>query len=177
MSGDRRARTGNEFPLTLDPSPTFPADPGPARFSDGPGRLLGGLRRTHPLAEAGPGIAAQWAEFRTWGPLPGRVGDAVYGAICGVADGRIEFLCGVEVADLAHLPEGIGRMRVPPAHYAVFEHRGPAAATGATWQAIMNDWLPRSGRTPAPSPDFEIHRPGSTVVEIWVPVLPLGTAG
>jgi hypothetical protein len=28
----------------------------------------------------------------------------VYGAICGVADGRIEFLCGVEVADLAHLP-------------------------------------------------------------------------
>ncbi len=156
------------------PAPTGPT---PVRFSDGAGRLLGGLRRTHLLTEAGPGITAQWAEFRSFAPLPGRIGDAVYGAICGVTDGRIEFLCGGEVEDLAALPEGVGRMRVPPAHYAVFEHRGPPEATGATWQGIMSGWLPRSGRTAAPTPDFEIHRPGSPFVEIWVPVVPLGTAG
>lgn len=144
----------------------------PVRFADGAPRLLAGLRRKHPLAVAGPGIAAQWAEFKTWAPLTGRRGDARFGAICGVADGHLEFLCGVEVDDFAALAPTVGRMRVPPAHYAVFEHRGPPGATGATWQAIMGVWFPRSGRVSAQTPDFEIHRPGEAVVELWVPVLP-----
>jgi hypothetical protein len=47
--------------------------------------------------------------------------------------------------------------RVPAQHYAVFEHRGPVATIGATWNAIWSEWLPRSGRTVADTPDFEVY--------------------
>jgi AraC family transcriptional regulator len=141
--------------------------------------LLAGLRRQHTFAGAAAGIAAQWREFRGSGSIPHRVGDVAYGVLCGgdPAAQVMEYMCAVEVSefDAAHA----GRMRVPPQHYAVFEHAGPASGIQATWLAIWNEWLPRSGGYQlANGPEFERYddrfdpRTGTGVVEVWASVVP-----
>ena len=149
----------------------------PIRFEQGRPMLLAGLRRQHTFADAARGIAAQWREFRQMDPIPHRQGDVTYGVLCGgdpVAQ-VMEYMCAVEVSefDAAHT----GRMRVAPQHYAVFEHTGPAAALLATWQAIWNDWLPRSGYRMANGPEFEVYdarfdpRTGTGLVEVWTSIV------
>lgn len=86
-------------------------------------------------------------------------------------------MTGVEVASFDGLPPEVGRMRVPPAHYAVFVHRGGRETLQETWMSIW-DWLPRSGHVSAQTPDFELYgdrwdpRAGTGEIEIWVPVRP-----
>ncbi len=150
----------------------------PIRFVQGRPMLMAGVRRHHTFAEAARGIAAQWAEFRASGPIPHRQGSVAYGLLCGgdPATQVMEYMCGVEVSefDAAH----VGRMRIPPQYYAVFEHAGHASGLQATWQAIWNDWLPRSGYTPVDGPEFELYREdfdprtGTGGIEVWSPVLP-----
>lgn len=150
----------------------------PERFADGRSMLLAGPRRTHTFADAPRTIAAQWAELEALGPIPGRRGTAAYGAICGADPraGTMEFLCGVEVETFGGLPPEIGRMRVPPRHYAVFIHRGGRSTVQETWMAIWDEWMPRSGYVPVQTPDFELYgdrfdaRTGTGEIEIWVPV-------
>lgn len=154
----------------------------PTRFTDGPPLLLAGLRRWHGFGDAATTVPAQWAEFARLGTLPGQRGRVAYGAVCQSAPERqaFEYLAGVEVASLEGLPGELGRMRVPPAHYAVFTHRGHVSGLRQTWDAIWNDWLPRSGRQPASTPDFERYgedfdaRTGTGTVEIWFPLAPAG---
>lgn len=149
----------------------------PERFADGRPMLLAGPRRTHTFADAGRTITAQWRDLDALGAIPGRRGTAVYGAICGAdpAAETMEFLCGVEVDSFEGLPPEIGRMRVPPQHYAVFVHRGGRPTLRETWTAIWA-WLPGSGYVSAPTPDFELYgdrwdaRTGTGEIEIWVPV-------
>ena len=70
----------------------------------------------------------------------------------------------------------VGRVRIPAADYAVFEHHGQIAGLGPLWDAIFGEWLPRSGHRPAHSPDFERYderfdpATGSGLVELWVPI-------
>ena len=114
--------------------------------------LLGGLRQFHRFDEMQESIPAQWSRFEKLGSLPGQIGQTAYGAMCQTRpeEKMLEYMCAVEVADLAALPPELGRMRVPRARYAVFTHEGPVAEIGATWQAIWQEWLPRSG-LPEPS--------------------------
>ena len=153
-------------------------------MEDGRPLLLAGIRRFHSFAAAAASVPAQWEEFaRTVlaGGVPGQVGATTYGAMCqtDVPAERFEYLAGVEVAALERVPAGLGRMRVPAQRYAVFEHRGRIADIRATWGAIWQDWLPRSGFAPAPTPDFERYderfepASGEGVVEIWFPIAPL----
>jgi predicted transcriptional regulator YdeE len=145
----------------------------PIRYEDGPPMLLAGLRRHHSFAEAVEGIAAQWDAFRALGPVPGQKDGPLYGVICGGDEQArtLEYMCAAEVDAFDPAATHLGRMRVPPQHYAVFEHRGPASGLQATWQAIWNDWLPRSGRVPVHGPEFELYR-GSDVIEVWSPIQP-----
>jgi AraC family transcriptional regulator len=64
--------------------------------------------------------------------------------------------------------------------YAVFTHEGPIESIRATWNAAMNEWLPKSGFKSANTPDFERYderfdaETGSGIVEIWLGIVPAG---
>ena len=140
--------------------------------------LLAGLRRHHGFAESGRTIPEQWLAFQALGRLPGQRADVAYGVVCQSDRARetFEYMSGVEVDAFDALPPAVGRMRVPAQRYAVFTHEGHVAGLRATWGAIWEEWLPRSGVTPANTPDFERYderfdpRTGSGVVEIWFPI-------
>jgi predicted transcriptional regulator YdeE len=152
------------------------------RFEDGRPMLLAGLRRHHGFAESVSSIPAQWDEFEQLGEIPGRVGAVAYGAMCGADPERqtLEYLVGVEVESFDGLPAHLGRMRVPAVRYAVFTHEGPIESIRATWNAAMNEWLPKSGFKSANTPDFERYderfdaETGSGIVEIWLGIVPAG---
>jgi predicted transcriptional regulator YdeE len=143
----------------------------PARFEDGRAMLLAGLRRRHTFTDAALGIAQQWREFAAATPTAGRIGANSYGVMCGSSPTGIEYMCAVEVASFADVPAGTGRMRVPAQRYAVFEHRGGAATVPATWRRIL-DWLSGGDYASAEQPDFELYRPDSEVIEVWIGVVP-----
>ena len=150
----------------------------PTRFADGRAMLLAGLRRHHAFDDAATTIPRQWAELAAVLPLPGQVGATTYGVICGSvpAERTFEYMSGVEVAAFDVVPRELGRMRVPAQRYAVFTHHGHVAGLRATWDAIWQDWLPRSGHRPANTPDFERYderfdaRTGGGEIEIWLPI-------
>jgi AraC family transcriptional regulator len=139
---------------------------------------LAGIRRRHEFAVAVPGTLAQWREFMQLPPLAAQTGDQTYGVLCGATENDFEYMCGTEVTDFASVPAGIGRVRVPVQHYAVFAHPNPRTPTQVTWSEIMLNWLPQSGYQSARTPDFEVYSPGfdhrtrQGRVEIW-----LGVAG
>lgn len=149
----------------------------PSRFETGRPMLLAGLRRHYGFDEGPVEIPAEWKRFVALLPLPGQVGWVTYGAMCGtdLEAKRFEYICAVEVESFDGLPDGLGRMRVPEAYYAVFVHEGPVSGIRQTWNAI-HEWLPASGCSPASTPDFERYGPGFDPVagqgdtEIWVPV-------
>ena len=146
--------------------------------------LLAGLRRHHSFGGAATTIPAQWEAFRALGELAGQQGATTYGVVCGStpATQTFEYMCGAEVAGFDALPPELGRMRVPAQRYAVFTHRGHVSAIRTVWDAIWQDWLPRSGERPADTPDFERYderfdpRTGSGEIEIWFPVATAGQA-
>ena len=153
------------------------------RYEHGRAMLLGGPRRRHPFSESGRGIAEQWQELRGRGRIPGRVGAAAYGVMCGHDAGGFEYMCGVEVESFEALPADLGRMRITPQHYAVFLHRGPVATIRTTWERILLEWLPSGGYQSAHRPDFEVYarglEPGTEPgdVEIWIAVVRGGQHG
>src|SRR5690349_19696858 len=101
----------------------------PPRFEDGSFLLIAGMSGRF-TSKSLPEIATLWEHFAPHiGSVPGQVGSVAYG-VCYNArqdvDG-IDYLAGVEVADVAGLPEGFAQLRIPPQRYAVFAHRGPAS--------------------------------------------------
>jgi AraC family transcriptional regulator len=154
----------------------------PVRYETGKPLLLAGLRQRHGLADAASGIAEQWLRFRAWNEIPGRIGTHCYGVICGHDAGNLEYLCGVEVVSFDGLPEGIGRIRVPAQHYAVFLHRGPASGLQSSWAQIL-EWLASGEFESAHMPDFEVYPPrydplaDDGEVEVWVGVISRAAPG
>jgi AraC family transcriptional regulator len=143
--------------------------------------LLAGIRRRHDFAAAARGTAEQWREFLANELLPSAIGGSRYGVLCGADAGGFEYMTGVEVESFAGLPEGTGRMRVPPQHYAIFA-LPDGATTESTWRQIFG-WLEGGEYQSAHLPDFELY-PAATDplapdagVEFWVGVVPRqGTA-
>ena len=138
--------------------------------------LLGGLRLSHPFSESGSSIAEQWRQFQSIDRIPGRLGTNVYGVMCGSNAGGFEYMCAVEVENLADLPDSLGRMRIQAQEYGVFEHRGDRSTIPTTWESIF-EWLTNSGiYQSAHRPDFEVYddtidsATGSGRVEIWVSI-------
>jgi AraC family transcriptional regulator len=155
------------------------SSPDPERFAEGGAMLLAGLRRRHVFTAAQQGIAAQWREFLAAGDVPGRIGAAYYGAMCGSDATSIDYMCAVTVESFAGLPPEAGRMRVPAQRYAVFRHDGRAKTLASTWLEILA-WLEQGRYRSAEAPDFELYPPGVDPLqpldgaEVWVGVLPLG---
>jgi AraC family transcriptional regulator len=150
----------------------------PLRYEDGRPMLFAGLRRQHSFASMAEGIPRQWHDFVSLGRLPGQIGTATYGAICGgdVAAQTMEYMCAAEVETFDALPKVLGRMRVPAVRYAVFLHAGNVATIRDTWRQIFGAWLPSSGMQSAETPDFEVYgerfdgATGEGGVEIWLGV-------
>ena len=139
--------------------------------------LLGGLRQRHEFSAADRSIAEQWRQFRSRGEVAGRIGEHLFGVMCGVDSTGLEYMCGVEVESLANLPKGTGRMRVPAQWYAVFAHDGHATTLRSTWQQVF-EWLSSSEYESAQTPDFELYGPDANPlapvdgIEIWIGVAP-----
>ena len=151
----------------------------PVRYEDGRPMLFAGIRRKHAFASMGKDIPRQWEEFEKLGKLPGQVGTTAYGAICG-GDPKtqtMEYMVAVEVKSFDAVPKELGRMRVPPARYAVFRHEGNVATIQNSWKQVF-EWLPSSGMQSAQTPDFEVYderfdgTTGEGGVEIWLGVKP-----
>jgi AraC family transcriptional regulator len=128
-------------------------------------------------AETTSGIPSQWSRFQPHiGTIPGQVGDTAYGVcIEGAGDG-FDYLCGVEVAADAEVPEDLTCVELPARRYLVFTHIGHVSSLQSTVYTIWNAWLPKHAIQVAAAPDFELYderfdpRTGEGVVEIWVPV-------
>lgn len=99
----------------------------PSRFETGRPLLLAGLRRWYAFSDGPDQIPLAWKDFVARLPLPGQIGGRTYGATCqtDMAGERFEYLCAAEVESFDGLPDDLGRLQVPEAHYAVFVHDAP----------------------------------------------------
>lgn len=147
------------------------------RFEDRKSFLLAGLSERY-LRGKIEGIPGQWMRFApSIGKIPGQKGGTSYG-VCFNFDsaGNMDYLCGVEIADDAVVPEGLVSLRVAEQRYAVFSHREHISKIAATWDAIMRHWLKESGHKMVMAPQFETYderfdpQSGNGVVEIWIPI-------
>lgn len=149
------------------------------RLVEGPALLLAGLHRSH-TCHSNAGIPAQWSEFIPHlGKVPGQQGSTAYGVIgASELEGQYEYLCGVEVNQSPDPASGLTSIHLPPRKYLVFEHNGPIAAIGQTWQDIWDRAIAAAGHLPLDGTGFERYddrfdaRTGSGIVELWVPVKP-----
>jgi AraC family transcriptional regulator len=139
--------------------------------------LIAGLRDRY-SNETIAGIPMQWQRFGPYiGAIARRTGGVGYGVCCDFdAAGHFDYVCGVAVSGLAELPAELTNIRIPAQNYLVFRHCGHVSAIPATWRAIMEQWLPASGRRMADTPNFERYSEdfdadkGVGDVEIWIPI-------
>jgi AraC family transcriptional regulator len=130
------------------------------------------------------GIPALWPRLVRALPLAGQTNAVAYGAcwIENKAEGRFNYLAGVEVSGDAPLPDRFERLRLAAQSYAVFRltldgnplHPQMQAAMAKIW----GDMLPKSGLKLVPAPDLEVYpadfepmRKGS-YVDMYVAVEP-----
>jgi len=162
-------------PIIMTESGTVALDE--PRRETGAALLIAGLRVRYGN-ETTAGIPMQWQRF---GPfidaIPSRIGGMAYGVCCDFDEtGQFDYVAGVAVPSLTGLPPELSSVRILPQRYLVFSHRGHVSGIHATWQAIMNRWLPESGLRMANGPNFERYsedfdaNTGLGDVEIWVPV-------
>ena len=114
--------------------------------------------------------------------VTGRVGGESYGVWYDVlkGGGAFVYLTGVSVGEFAPVHPGLSRAVIPAQRYAVFSHQGGAGDIRQTVDAILSQWLPKSGyRVSHPeqgAPDFierysaEFASTGRGAVEILLPV-------
>lgn len=98
--------------------------------------------------------------------------------IGGRPDRHFHYTCGLKAKDETPVPEGMERVRLPGASYAVFTHKGHIQDLENTQNYIWKIWLPKSGYELANQPDFERYEHGKFdpemlegEIEIWVPVV------
>lgn len=149
------------------------------RIIDGPGMQIAGLGERFGFSDMS-GLPALWQRFGAYiGKIPGEVGGVTYG-VCSNPDdnGQFDYVAGVEVADPAVVPIEFVRLHLAAQHYAVFAHQGHVAGVRATFAAIFNEWMPRSGYRAANAAPFERYdqrfdpKTGMGGFEIWIPVVP-----
>jgi AraC family transcriptional regulator len=149
----------------------------PVRFEVGGPMLIAGLGQRY-NGETSMAIPAQWQRFSPHiGDIPHQIGEITYGVCCN-ADGKgnFDYVCGVQVSDVAGLPRDFTQIRLSTQRYAVFAHRDHISTLRRTMGGIWNKWLPESKYKPAGAPDFERYGPefdartGNGGLEIWIPI-------
>ncbi|HEY2051012.1 MAG TPA: AraC family transcriptional regulator [Caulobacteraceae bacterium] len=162
-------------PLELDEATGV--HPAPPRFHDADAILAVGLRERRSFGELRV-IADQWRRF---GPEIGAILNRTHPIPIGVLtqideEGAFDYACAVEVSDFSGAPRDLAQLRIPSQRYAIFHHAGHVSGLGATYRAILDDWLPGAGLTLAEGPSLERHMPtfdpgtGEGGVELWLPL-------
>jgi AraC family transcriptional regulator len=147
------------------------------RFADAPQIRALGLREGRDFSEL-RAITDQWRRFA---PHIGAIANVAQPIPIGVLtpigeDGAFDYACAVEVTDFFEAPAELARLTVPAQHYVIFRHAGHVSRLGATYHAILDDWLPDAGLTLAEGASIERHAPtfdwrtGEGGVEVWLPV-------
>jgi AraC family transcriptional regulator len=147
------------------------------RRESGGSLLIAGMRARYDN-ETISGIPMQWQRFGPFiGAISGRIGRMAYGVCCDFdAAGHFDYVCGVAVAGVSGLPPELVGVRIPAREYLVFRHRGHVSGIHATWQAILDRWLPGSRCRMAATPNFERYaedfdaNTGLGGIEIWIPI-------
>lgn len=156
------------------PSPGDPVAPRCERA--GEFRFVGlSERRSYGAAEQ---IPAQWQRFMSnfYSGIDYRIGTIPVGISTSGADGQLVYVCAAEVDRFGEIPEGLVKVTLAPACYAVFAHDGHVNTLRRTYAAIWNDWFPASGKKPAEAPSIERHnrtfdpRTGKGGLTIWIPI-------
>lgn len=158
------------------------ADLAQPRFVDRGALTVAGFFRDYKPDGLGQ-IPLQWNALQQQLQLvSGRVGGDAFGVWYGVLNGggAFHYLSGVAVGEYAPVHPQFSRASIAAQHYAVFEHRGSPQEIRKTMDAILGQWLPKSGRTlvrgDENTPDFferyseEFNSTGSGQIEIWVPI-------
>lgn len=99
-----------------------------------------------------------------------------YGVYFGTEEpGKVDFIAGISVGPVEHVPEGLVIREISPAKYAVVECN--MEAIGPTWGFIYGEWLPNADHYEEETQKacFEYFPPGTEKgegqVSIHVPVL------
>jgi len=148
----------------------------PPRFETAPARHYVGIVQRY-NCEAPTGIPDQWQRFgpNMWRLAP--VDKAAYG-ICNNfnGEGDFDYMCAVQVAADAKVPEGMTLLKVPETRFAVFRHKGHVAGIKGTMAAIFSRAIPESGLKLVEGPTIERYGPefnamtGLGGFEVWVPI-------
>jgi AraC family transcriptional regulator len=155
----------------------------PPRFEDLGLLVLAGLAKRYTSDKLSL-IPVQWADFRAqMGFLHGQIGTKTYGAWFDVLEGGgvFTYFTGAAVGEYAPIHPSFSRVYIQPQRYAVFAHSGAASDIRRTVDAIIGEWLPKSGkqhsRFDAAAPDFfEVYgekfdpQRGTGDIEIWLPI-------
>ena len=72
--------------------------------------------------------------------------------------GQLDYIAGLPVSDLEHVPQGMDSKEVPAQTYVVFDAHGVPDIM-PTYKTILEDWLPNSNYLPGDGPDFEYYPP------------------
>lgn len=139
--------------------------------------LFVGLREHVPYQDMQK-IAGQWERFMSgaYGQIEHKIAEPPTGITTSSNDGGIEYVCAAGVTKFGSVPNNCIKLTLPPATYTVFAHDGHVTQIRETYEAIWNDWFPKSGKTPAEAPGFERHndtfdpRTGNGGVTIWIPI-------
>jgi len=141
------------------------------------------LRYTGPV---GPGIGIFWMQtVAPWMETNNLMGRERYGislddpSVTNPAQCRYD-AC-VASADGEVLTGNPQRKVIPGGKYAALRFKGTGAQIGAAWDALLRDWLPKSGMQLDSRPFFEFYPPdgeydpktGTFSCDICVPVAPL----
>ena len=72
------------------------------------------------------------------------------------APDRLRSEAAMTLPDNARTPDGLIEQRVPAGRYARAVHKGSYEGLPATWNALKNEWLPKSGHTMR-NPSYELY--------------------
>ena len=123
-------------------------------------------------------IAGQWQQFMAddYGDIENKLPEPPVGVTTASTDGGINYVCAAGVSDFSDVPKSCTKLTLAPATYAVFEHSAHVTELRQTYDAIWNEWLPKSGKIPSDAPGFERHnwtfdpRTGNGGLTIWLPI-------
>lgn len=158
----------------MTPSPIHPI-----RFETAGPIIFAGIRKRHPFDAEPAALASQWLEFAVVDAIPHKVGESLYGIMCGIDTNGFEYMCAAEVSEFSET-QGVklpGRVRTSKETYAVFQHTGSFSSLKTMWREILNVWLPSSEFDSAHRPDFEKYagdydwNSGTGSIEIWIAVV------
>jgi AraC family transcriptional regulator len=149
----------------------------PPRFHDAEAILALGLRERRSFGELRV-IADQWRRFAPEiDAILNRTHPIPIGVLMRIDDeGAFDYACAVEVSDFSDAPRDLAQLRIPAQRYVIFHHAGHVSRLGATYRAILDDWLPAADLTLAEGPSLERHMPrfdprtGEGGVDVWLPL-------